>query len=422
MSERLEPWARGLPPNWELVPLRTVATRGYKTFTDGDWVEAPYIDEAGPFRLIQTGNVGIGEFREQGFRFVSERTFRELACTEVLPGDVLICRLASPVGRACLAPSLGVRMITSVDVCILRPRPNYEARFLVYFLSSLPYLDWMDSICRGGTRDRVSRAMLGRIPVPGPPLEEQRAIVRFLDEETAKIDALIERKRDLQRRITEQQEADVIVSLFKEGGKSRWVRLRDVTKLIQTGPFGSQLHFDDYSSGGVPIVNPAHIASGTIRVEDAIAVSEVDAARLGRHKMVAGDVVLARRGAMGRCAVVRRREEGWLCGSGSMIVRHNPKYVLPEFLQEVISAKRTREWLELESRGTTMDNLNASVVGRIPIPLVTIDHQQRILDELRLSRTQSSALKAKLGEGLTLLSEYRSALIATAVSGALDVL
>lgn len=66
-------------------------------------------------RLIQTGNVGLGSFREQGYRYISEQSFRELACTEIFPGDVLICRLDGPVGRACLVPSLRVRMITSVD-------------------------------------------------------------------------------------------------------------------------------------------------------------------------------------------------------------------------------------------------------------------------------------------------------------------
>ena len=113
-------WLGEIPAQWEVKPIRALARPGYKTFTDGDWIESPYIRDQG-IRLIQTGNIGVGEYREQGFRYINEETFRDFGCTEVVPGDVLICRLADPVGRACRAPDLGGRMITSVDVCILKP-------------------------------------------------------------------------------------------------------------------------------------------------------------------------------------------------------------------------------------------------------------------------------------------------------------
>lgn len=116
---------------WPLLPLRKLAASG-GLFTDGDWIEAPYITDEG-IRLIQTGNIGVGTYREQGFRYISQDTFHELRCTEVLPDDVLICRLAEPVGRACLAPDLGSGMVTSVDVCILRPSASVEPRFIVAY-------------------------------------------------------------------------------------------------------------------------------------------------------------------------------------------------------------------------------------------------------------------------------------------------
>ena len=94
--------------------------------------ESPYIRDSG-VRLIQTGNIGTGVYREKGYRYISEQTFDAFGCTEILPNDVLICRLGEPVGRACLAPALGVRMITSVDVCILKPREGVDPKLsLVY--------------------------------------------------------------------------------------------------------------------------------------------------------------------------------------------------------------------------------------------------------------------------------------------------
>ncbi len=192
-SPRFKPagveWLDDLPDHWSVNRIASFARAGKEAFTDGDWVELPYITESG-VRLIQTGNVGIGTYREQGFRYIDESSFHELRCTEVDPGDVLICRLADPVGRACLAPNLGVRMITSVDVCILKPAEHCSSAYLTFLLSSKPYLDYVESLVRGGTRDRISRSMLGSICVPCPPIHEQHAIANFLDDQTERLDEL----------------------------------------------------------------------------------------------------------------------------------------------------------------------------------------------------------------------------------------
>ena len=191
-------WIGEMPASWSIVQVKRTAQNERKSFTDGDWVESPFITDEG-IRLIQTGNVGIGEYREKGFRFISPASFEELNCTEVEPGDVLICRLDGPVGRACLAPSLGVRMITSVDNAILKPSGDYDARYLVYLMSSEQYLMWIDRLCQvgGGFRFRISRSMLGDVRIPAPPFGEQVDIADYLDEKTSSIDQLIIREQAL---------------------------------------------------------------------------------------------------------------------------------------------------------------------------------------------------------------------------------
>lgn len=186
MKESGIEWIGRVPEHWEVLPIKRLARRGAGTFTDGDWIEAPFVTDSG-VRLLQTGNVGIGYFKEQGFRYVSEETFTQLKCTEVLPGDVLICRLDGPVGRACLAPRLKTRMITSVDNAILKPARSVDPRFVVYVLSMPKYLDWVQGICRvgGGFRFRISRSMLGEFRIPAPSQHEQKAIADRLDISTS---------------------------------------------------------------------------------------------------------------------------------------------------------------------------------------------------------------------------------------------
>ena len=205
-------WLGDVPKHWEVRRVKELAKSEYKSFVDGDWIESPYITDRG-IRLIQTGNIGIGQYREKGYRYISQQTFHELDCTECQPGDVLICRLGVPVARACLAPDLGTQMITSVDVCIFKPRSGVSPQFLVYQMSSSDYLNWVNSSVRGSTRDRISRSMLGTFSVVVPPLDEQTAIVRYIDKATTEIDTAIDkaqRQIDLLREYRTRLIADVV--------------------------------------------------------------------------------------------------------------------------------------------------------------------------------------------------------------------
>jgi type I restriction enzyme S subunit len=184
------PWLGDMPQGWKVERIKGLARSGYKTFVDGDWIESPYITDAG-IRLIQTGNVGIGRYKEKGFRYISESTFQELRCTDIQPNDILICRLGDPVGRACLAPDLGCRMITSVDVCILKARSDLVPEFVILVMSSPRYLDWVGSLVRGSTRDRVSRSMLGSFSLAFPPANQQSEIIKAIELSTAGINAAV---------------------------------------------------------------------------------------------------------------------------------------------------------------------------------------------------------------------------------------
>lgn len=181
--------------SWTVLSLKRVA----RFFSDGDWIESPYITEDG-VRLIQTGNVGEGKYREQGYRYISEATFESLRCTEVRPGDVLISRLAGPVGCACIAPELGVRMVAAVDVAILRPHAHVaDPKFVVAYLSSTYHLSLAELLARGSTMQRLSRSQVGDMPLPLPSMEVQRDAVTKIERATASIDAA---REALQRQMT----------------------------------------------------------------------------------------------------------------------------------------------------------------------------------------------------------------------------
>ena len=169
-----ESWFGSVPGD---LPELVVPLGALGSFTDGDWVEAPFITDSG-IRLIQTGNVGRGVFKGSSEKYITETTFCELGCTEVLVGDVLFSRLNLPMGRACLAPSGVGRMIASVDVAILRPEPaRVIAEWLVLLASTNRWLSWLEQLARGTTMIRVARSQLAAVRLPVPDLSEQAKVI-----------------------------------------------------------------------------------------------------------------------------------------------------------------------------------------------------------------------------------------------------
>lgn len=150
---------------------------------------------------------------------------------------------------------------------------------------------------------------------------------------------------------------------------------------FKTGPFGSLLHKSDYENGGIPVVNPMQIIDGRIVATPEMAVSLAAVKSLSAFQLRVGDVVIGRRGEMGRCAFVTTEESGWLCGTGSMIIKPQVS-VHGEFLQRILSSPPIIANLENTSVGTTMVNLNNSTLAKLNIPLPTLAEQEAIASAL----------------------------------------
>ena len=151
-------------------------------FGDGDWIESKDQSEEG-IRLIQTGNVGNGEYKDKDdkARYISEETFIRLGCTEVFPGDILISRLPDPIGRACIVPEMP-KSITAVDCTIVRLKADVLSTFFVNFTKTPMYTMQIDSFTTGSTRKRISRANLGSVMVPVPDLTRQERFVSIAEQ------------------------------------------------------------------------------------------------------------------------------------------------------------------------------------------------------------------------------------------------
>jgi type I restriction enzyme S subunit len=188
--------SESFPSDWNITTLRQTTGQKPDCFIDGDWIEAPHIRSDG-IRLIQTGNIGIGRFIDKADdkKFISRDSFIELGCKFVYPNDILICRLAEPIGRACKVPQEVKEAITSVDVTIFRPdEERFNRDFLLHWLNSEKHLLECSLVAGGTNRSRISRSNLGEVLVPSPTKDEQSRIailLNTLDDAIEKSEALI---------------------------------------------------------------------------------------------------------------------------------------------------------------------------------------------------------------------------------------
>ena len=149
--------------------------------------------------------------------------------------------------------------------------------------------------------------------------------------------------------------------------------------LIQTGPFGSQLHQSDYSEDGVPVVMPKDIIEGRIASDTVARIAPDHVERLSRHKLRSGDIVYGRRGDIGRQALIRPEQAGWLCGTGCLRLSLGDSVVDSLFLHYYLRQEDVISWITNQAVGATMPNLNTGILRSVPIRFPALPTQRRIV-------------------------------------------
>ncbi len=171
---------------------------------------------------------------------------------------------------------------------------------------------------------------------------------------------------------------------------------------IQTGPFGSQLHQSDYVEIGVPCIMPTNIGRMLdFQIEDIAHIKEADARRLSRHIVHEGDIIYSRRGDIEKCAYVSQEQDGWFCGTGCLKIAINSKLAVPKYIAYYLSTPEIKSWIVGNAVGTTMLNLNTSVLADVPLSLPSIQMQEQcvqILDSIENKITINNRINHNLEE------------------------
>ena len=295
-----------------------------------------------------------------------------------------------------------INRLMEYDVGIVSPAyPVFEViedntiytPYIVLFFESDYFQSLIVNQSTGSTRVSLKLDKIKRISIDIPSYQEQKEIVEKIESVKRAIAA-----RDEQLSCFNELVKSRFIELFGDPIRNEkgWpiVTLGEVAE-IRIGPFGSLLHKEDYIVGGHALVNPSHIIDGNICTDDKLTVSDEKYEELSAYRLSIGDLVLGRRGEMGRCAVVY--EDGLLCGTGSIIIRPKEK-MKPYFLQNIISSPGYKRIIEDKAVGVTMMNLNVPIVSSLTIPLLPIDMQERFIVFMQQTDKSKLAVQKALEE------------------------
>ena len=434
-------WLGKIPEDWGVSRIKDTASNKYKSFVDGDWIESNFITEDG-IRLIQTGNIGVGKYREQGYRYISDRTFKTLNCTEVFENDILICRLAEPVGRACLAPKMEVRMITSVDVCILKPNIFAFNEYLVYALSNQLYLDYANMIARGGTRQRISRSQLGDIKIPIGQLIDQQKIANFLDIKTSEFDSIISKKEQLIEKLEEAKKSlisEVVTGKVKivdgelverepeemKDSGVEWLGMIpkdcEVKRInLITSNVGDGLHGTPIYEEGTKyfFINGNNLRNGKIIIDSS--TKEVEKKEYNKYKknLSENTILMSINGTIGNLAMYNG--EKIILGKSAAYI-NLLKNINIQFIYYYFQSKEIEIYFNRSMSGTTINNLSLATIRKTSVVLPREEEMSYIVGYLDKRTSELELIIAKTKQQITKLKEAKQSLISEAVTGKIDL-
>jgi type I restriction enzyme S subunit len=378
-------------------------------FVDGDWIESKDQDPAGDVRLIQMMDIGDGDYLNKSNRFLTSQKAKDLRCTLLRAGDVLISRMPDPLGRACIFPGDEKPCVTAVDVCIVRPDPQIaDARWVKYRVNTPNFRSSISQWATGTTRERISRGNLAKIEFFLPPLPEQRRIADILDKAEA-----IRRKRqdaigqtyDLRRVLLLEFTGDAAsahvrselhnTSTYLPKG-FRWRRLDEICDAI----CDIDHNMPKAVEKGVPFISPKDMPDNEELCFDEVKyISKEDFDRLSRKiKPRRNDIIYSRIGArLGKARLVRV-DFDFLASYSCCTIRVKQNEVHPEYVTYYLDSVITRRQANLDTQSIAVPDLGLAKIKAFLVPVPSMEKQLQFVAQINVINSQISKMKSAVSD------------------------
>jgi len=373
---------------WPSVTLDELSAVEPNSFVDGpfgsDLKTSEYVEAGVP--LIRIQNVKPNRFLPKEIRYISEAKARQLARHEYRPGDVVITKLGEPCGVACLVPESAGSGIIVADIVRFRgDRRRVDHGYLSHFINSPTAAAWVYREAKGTTRQRVNLSNFRRLPVPLPPLSEQRRIAEILD----KADALRAKRRAALAQLDTLTQS-IFLDMFGDPATNPkgWptARLGELCSRITDGTHQPP----KWSETGNPFLFVSNVISGELDFNTAKFISDETYAELTRRCPIeVGDVLYSTVGSYGVPALVRT-ERRFAFQRHIAHLKPDRRELDPEFLRVMLASPPLRRQADCVARGIAQKTVNLADIREFMVFKPPLDVQR----ELARSVTRVETLKA----------------------------
>ena len=370
-----------LPSSWQLVTLNDIAAAVPNAIVDGPFGSNlklnDYVDEGVP--VLQGKNITNDSFWWFDIRFISNRKAEELKRSSVRVGDVLIVKIGS-IGYSAVIDDLKnfEHAIIPANLAKLTPdRDKINIRYLHRWLTSTDAKQYFVRVASKTAQPALSLGKIKDLPVPLPPLPEQKRIAAILDQ----ADGLRAKRRAALAQLDELTQA-IFLEMFGDPATNGWQMstiadiAADAVGSIRTGPFGSQLLHSEFTSEGIAVLGIDNAVQNKFEWGQRRFISKAKYRQLTRYTVHPGDVLITIMGTCGRCAVVpdditTAINTKHLCCITLDQTKCLPVYLHTYFLRHSIA----RDYLARKAKGAIMEGLNMGIIKDMPIPLAPIELQ-----------------------------------------------
>ncbi|MDB7794222.1 restriction endonuclease subunit S, partial [Lacticaseibacillus paracasei] len=375
---------KGFTDPWEQRKLGDLGLN----ISDGDWIEKQHIFENGQYRIIQTGNIGVDEYldKPQNAKYFRQEDFNQLKANEIFPGDIVVCRLADPAGRAVILPNIGKQMVTSVDVAILRPSSRISFRFLVSQLNNPRNLKQVQIMASGSTRTRISRKNLEREIIQLPNINEQKKIGSFFSILNSTI-ALHQRKLT---KLKELKQGYLQKMFPKNGSKFpqlRFAGFADAWEQRKLGDLGLNISDGDwiekqhiFENGQYRIIQTGNIGVDEYldKPQNAKYFRQEDFNQLKANEIFPGDIVVCRLADPAGRAVILPNIGKQMVTSVDVAILRPSSRISFRFLVSQLNNPRNLKQVQIMASGSTRTRISRKNLEREIIQLPNINEQKKI--------------------------------------------
>lgn len=424
-------WVSEIPRNWQSTLFKRIVTE----IKDGTHGTHARVSEGLPFlsaKNVQNNGIEISDSESM----ISEKDHKEITGNGFpKKGDLLITCVGT-IGRTCVY-EFDEPYAFQRSVAFLRLSKFAEPKFYKYFVESKAYQSQLEANSKASAQSGVYMGDLVSTSIVLPPNVEQLIISSFLDHETAKIDTLIDKQKQLIKLLKEKRQAVISHTVTKglnpkapmRYSGTEWLgqvpehwEVRAVSKLSQkitNGYVGPTR--DILVSLGVPYVQATHIKKGKVNFDDAYFVRQPWSDAHAKSILVKGDVLIVQTGAgTGDIGLVTDNEVGFNCHA-LIIVQPIKSIISGDFLSMAFQSQYGYSVLYSIRTGGMHPHLNCGEVQFVKIPVPPIEEQSKIIEHISKQLYRFDTLIDRQLLAIELMKERRTALISAAVTGKIDV-